>query len=109
MRGCNDYVEILQENQISISMTQSGDPRDNAIAERVNGTLKAELLEELYTDINAARTSVAKVVDTYNYLRPHSSINMLTPAIAHNRVSHLKRRWKSFYQRKLDKEAIMDG
>lgn len=106
---CNDYVEILRENQISISMTQSGDPRDNGIAERVNGTLKAELLEEVYTDITAARTSVAEAVDIYNYLRPHSSINMLTPAIAHNRVSHLKRRWKSFYQRKLDKEAIMDG
>ncbi|MEO6979751.1 MAG: DDE-type integrase/transposase/recombinase [Mucilaginibacter sp.] len=39
---CSDYVEILQDNEISISMTQSGDPRDNAIAERVNGILKRE-------------------------------------------------------------------
>ncbi|NLE04624.1 MAG: DDE-type integrase/transposase/recombinase [Crenarchaeota archaeon] len=37
---CYHYVEILQKNDISISMTQSGDPLENAIAERVNGILK---------------------------------------------------------------------
>jgi transposase InsO family protein len=106
---CNDYVEILQDREISISMTQSGDPRDNAIAERVNGILKTELLEEVYADITVARSAVAKAVTTYNYLRPHTSIDMLTPAMAHSKVNHLKRRWKGFYQRKLDTEVIMDG
>jgi putative transposase len=106
---CSDYVEILQEKEICISMTQSGDPRDNGIAERVNGILKTELLKEVYADITIARSSVGEVVNTYNYLRPHSSIDMLTPAIAHNRVNYLKRCWKSSYQRKLEKEAIMDG
>jgi transposase InsO family protein len=106
---CNDYVEILQDREISISMTQSGDPRDNAIAERVNGILKAELLEEVYADITVARSAIAQAVNTYNYLRPHSSIDMLTPAMAHSKVNHLKRRWKGFYQRKLDREVIMDG
>jgi len=111
-RGCqycsNDYVEILQRSKISISMTQSGDPRDNAIAERVNGILKAELLEDVYTDVKAARSSVSKAVNTYNYLRPHSSIAMLTPAIAHSRTNWHERCWKTPYQRKLEKEAIMD-
>ena len=37
---CNKYVQILQENNVRISMTQSGDPLENAIAERVNGILK---------------------------------------------------------------------
>lgn len=106
---CNDYVELLQENKISISMTQSGDPRDNAIAERVNGILKAELLENVYTDVAAARSSVAKAVNAYNYLRPHRSLDMLTPAMAHSKVNHLKHHWKSPYQRKLEREAIMDG
>lgn len=105
----NEYVEILKDREISISMTQSGDPRDNAIAERVNGILKTELLEEVYPDITTARAAIARAVNTYNYLRPHTSIDMLTPAMAHGRNIHLQRRWKSFYQRKLDKEAVMDG
>jgi putative transposase len=105
----HEYIEILKDREISISMTQSGDPRDNAIAERVNGILKTELLEEVYPDITTARVAIAQAVDTYNYLRPHSSIDMLTPAMAHNKIGHFKRHWKSFYQRKLDKEAAMDG
>jgi transposase InsO family protein len=105
----HEYVELLQDRKISISMTQSGDPRDNAIAERVNGILKTELLEEVYPDIATARAAIAQAVNTYNYLRPHTSIDMLTPAMAHGKNIHLQRRWKSFYQRKLDKEAVMDG
>lgn len=45
-RGCqycsNDYVAELQANGILISMTENGDPYENAIAERVNGILKTE-------------------------------------------------------------------
>ncbi len=106
---CNEYVELLQDQQISISMTQSGDPRDNAIAERVNGILKTELLEDTYNDLATAKSAVAKAVNIYNYLRPHTSIDMLTPAIAHGMTCHLKRRWKGFFERKSEREAIMDG
>jgi putative transposase len=106
---CGDYVEILQENKISISMTQSGDPRDNAIAERVNGILKSELLEDVYSDVQAARMAVSAAVNAYNYLRPHTSIDMLTPALAHSQVNQLKRHWISSYQRKLKREAGMQG
>jgi transposase InsO family protein len=106
---CDAYVEILQDNNISISMTQDSDPRDNAIAERVNGILKTELLEDVYADITVAKLAIRQAVDTYNYLRPHSSIDMLTPALAHRRVGYLKRLWKGFYERKLAKEVVMDG
>ena len=106
---CSDYVEILQKNNISISMTQSGDPRDNAIAERVNGILKTELLEAVYPDAATAGVGVARSVNIYNYVRPHRSLDMLTPAIAHSKVKHLKHHWKSPYQRRLAKEATMDG
>lgn len=34
---CAEYTELLQWSGIAISMTQSGNPRDNALAERVNG------------------------------------------------------------------------
>jgi len=106
---CSDYVEILQKNNISISMTQSGDPRDNAIAERVNGILKTELLEAVYQDAATAGVGVAKSVNIYNYVRPHSSLDMLTPAIAHGKFKHLKHHWKSPYKRRLAREATMDG
>ena len=32
-----EYVKLLQGKNIKISMTENGDPLENAIAERVNG------------------------------------------------------------------------
>jgi len=105
---CGDYVDILKDREINISMTQSGNPRDNAIAERVNGILKMELLESVFTDLDAARDAVTTAVNTYNYLRPHSSISMLTPALAHGRVLKLKRHWKNYYKTRTAKEVMTE-
>jgi len=104
---CQDYVDILKENEIKISMTQSGDPRENAIAERVNGILKTELLPSKFTNLEDARTTVEKAVNIYNYLRPHSSISMLTPALVHGRKLKLKRLWKSYHKTKLQPPAVI--
>ncbi len=105
---CGDYVDILRACEINISMTQSGNPRDNAIAERVNGVLKMELLEPIFTDLDAARSGVTKAINTYNYLRPHSSISMLTPALAHGMIIELKRKWKNYYKTRLPKVEMAD-
>jgi putative transposase len=92
---CSDnYVGLLNENKIGISMTQSGNPKDNAIAERVNGILKQELLEEVYPNIKQARQAAAEAIDIYNRLRPHSSIDMMTPEKAHAATGPIMRRWK---------------
>lgn len=48
---CSDYVGILNDNFIRISMTRGGDPKENAIVERVNGVLKDELLEKTYPNM----------------------------------------------------------
>ncbi|MBK9163750.1 MAG: hypothetical protein IPM21_07545 [Acidobacteria bacterium] len=40
-----------------------------------------------------------QAVNTYNHLRPHLSIDMLTPAEAHARTGELKR-WKKYYPAK---------
>ena len=97
---CADgYVGLLRSAAIDISMTQSGDPRDNAIAERVNGILKMELLEQVYPDIKNARQSAVIAVDTYNRIRPHSSVDMMTPDKAHTQTGPIKRRWKSRFNR----------
>lgn len=34
---CSDYVKLLEDHSMQISMTENGDPLENAIAERVNG------------------------------------------------------------------------
>lgn len=80
---CLEYVSLLKENNIQISMTQSGDPLENAIAERVNGILKEELLTDHYPTLAIAKKGIAKAIEIYNSLRPHSSCDMLTPQQAH--------------------------
>jgi len=106
---CEQYMHVLKDSGISVSMTQGGDPRDNAIAERVNGILKMELLEPVYANLETARDAVTKAINTYNYLRPHSSISMLTPALVHGRKLKLRRCWKNNYRNRQVKEVIMDG
>jgi putative transposase len=97
---CNDYISLLKSAAINISMTQSGNPKHNAIAERVNGILKQELLEEVYANIKVAWQSVITAIDTYNRIRPHSSVDMMTPEKAHTQTGPIKRRWKSWLNSK---------
>lgn len=97
---CNAYVGILKNKQLKISMTENGDPLENAIAERVNGILKDELLEEMYKDFEVAQQSVAKAISVYNYLRPHSSISYKTPIEVHSTNEPVERKWKNYYVKK---------
>jgi transposase InsO family protein len=102
---CMDYIALLNKNNINISMARSGDPLENALAERVNGILKDELLEEQYPDFNWAQQAVALAISIYNHQRPHSSIDMLTPVEAHLRNGELKKHWKNYYRNKQEKKA----
>lgn len=104
---CDAYVKLLQDNNIKISMTENGDPLENAIAERVNGILKEELLEEVFPEFASAQKDVAIACSTYNYLRPHGSIDNLKPAEAHQQNGELKRRWKNYYNYNQKKEVEM--
>jgi len=84
-----DYVELLQGNNIAISMTQSGDPLENAIAERINGIIKGEYMD-LYkvTNLENGKQCLQQAVNLYNNERPHLSMGMLTPENVH--VNNLK-------------------
>lgn len=104
---CADYVGILEKQYIKISMTQSGDPLENALAERVNGILKDELLEKQYLHFQQAQQAISIAISIYNHQRPHSSIDLLTPVEAHLREGELKRRWKNYYSPKKEKEVAM--
>jgi putative transposase len=96
---CSDsYVELLNGARVAISMTQSGNPRDNAIAERVNGILKQELLEKIYPDVKKAQQATGIAIDIYNRVRWHSSVDMMTPEKAHLKTGPIKRRWKKIFK-----------
>ena len=103
---CDQYVNLLSKNKIQISMTENSDPLENAIAERVNGILKHELLEEVFPNYSKAQKAVAIACSTYNHLRPHGSIDNLKPAEAHQRSGELNKRWKNYYQAKQSKMII---
>jgi putative transposase len=90
-----EYVRVL--GKIRISMTQRGDPLENAIAERVNGILKQELLKDEFDNFAEAKENIDRAVSIYNHQRPHSSVDMLTPAEAHTRSGEIKRRWKNYF------------
>ncbi len=78
------YTEYLKQNDITISMTENGDPYENAIAERVNGILKDEFgLAEQLNNINEAMQQTAQSISIYNNNRPHLSCSMLTPVQMH--------------------------
>lgn len=92
---CLQYVQLLQQSGIDISMTQSGSPYENALAERVNGILKTDMgLGKTFTGYQQAVDAVAKAVDGYNRLRPHMSCNYLTPNQAHLKNGALAKKWR---------------
>jgi transposase InsO family protein len=96
------YVKLLQDYKIEISMTESGDPLENAIAERVNGIIKGEYLENYEIDnIEDAKELLKAVVALYNGERPHMSIGNLTPNQIHqsNKPIITEKLWKNYYRK----------
>lgn len=103
-RGCQyasqDYVKCLKDNGISISMTECGDPKDNAQAERINNTMKNELLKDMrFSSIWAVTLAVARAVAFYNNERPHMSLNMMTPAEAASCKGEIPKKWVSYKEK----------
>jgi len=99
----NAYVALLKKRNIQISMTESGDPLDNAIAERINGIIKEEyLLNHVVKNLKQAKQLLKSVINLYNNERPHMSIGNLTPNIIHYSKSPIetKKLWKNYYQKR---------
>ena len=99
---CSDkYVSTLRKRHVGISMTENGDPLENAVAERVNGILKTEWPElQQCTSEEQAREVTARVIGTYNCRRPHLSVGYLTPEQAHRTNGMSERKWKTYYKKK---------
>lgn len=104
----SEYVDILEKEDIAISMTQNGSPYDNALAERTNGTVKNEFFpKRVYQNHKEAQKAISKIIQTYNQKRPHASLDYLTPDQAHLKEGQLKKRWKHYPKPQKQKEDIM--
>lgn len=97
----HEYVKLLKTNDIKISMTENGDPLENSIAERLNGIIKEEYLQDhTVVNIEQAKLVLSFVVGLYNDERPHNSISNLTPSEVHNNKVKTQRLWKNYYKKK---------
>lgn len=89
------YIEKLHKNDIEISMTEQSDPYENAVAERINGILKGEFgLDDNFENIELLEAQVYQSIALYNQLRPHLSIEYLTPNQAHKQQKVKMKTWK---------------
>jgi len=104
----NEYINQLMNANTAISMTENGDPGENAIAERVNGILKSEfLLDKQFANYQQACTAVEEAIKIYNQQRLHSSRNYLTPDQVYRQAAgKIPARWKP--KKKLPVNQLQD-
>lgn len=75
-----EYVELSKKNNIQLSMTENSDPYENALAERMNRTIKEEFgLDKKLKSRKQAYDLVKESVHLYNQIRPHLALGMRTP------------------------------
>ena len=103
----SQYVQALSSRHITISMTENGNPKHNAIAERINNTIKNEFFAQLqFTSLQQVQQEVAKAVAFYNTCRPHWSLAGMTPAEAALQEGEIPKCWYSYRENAI-KEQVM--
>lgn len=104
------YTSVLFEAGARISMTECGDPKANAMAERQNNTIKNELLKDIkFHSIEEVRNAVGKAIDFYNNERPHMSIGNMTPRQAAQFNGKISKKWISYRENHLRNLEIQNG
>ena len=99
------YINVLKANNIVPSMTENGNPKDNAMAERINSTVKNELLHgKTFSSLKQVAETLRIAVKFYNSERPHSSLDWHTPDEAHQMQGEMKRHWHSWREDAIRKE-----
>lgn len=82
-----EYVRLSKLNNCLISMTENGDPYENALAERMNRTIKEEFgLGEILKTRKQGYQLLEEAVNLYNNYRPHLSLNYMTPNEVHKKI-----------------------
>lgn len=104
------YTSVLYEAGIRISMTESGDPKDNAVAERLNNTVKNELFKDIeFHSIEEVRRAMSKAAEFFNNERPHMSLGNMTPRQAAFCKGKLNKKWTSYREKYLEDLEIRTG
>ena len=103
-----EYTEFAQDNGMILSTTEKYDPYENAVAERINQTLKYEFgLLKTIPSLEIACKMIKEAVDIYNNKRRHRSLQMQTPAFAHINQQHpyksYRKKPKIQFDRNVDK------
>ena len=76
----DSLAEWLRSEGVAQAFIDRGAPQQNPYVERFNGTMRDELLNgEILHSVLEARVVVAEFVTTYNEIRPHRGLGMLTP------------------------------
>jgi transposase InsO family protein len=92
---CPDYSELAEKLNFTLSTTQQYDPYENAVAERINETLKYEYgLNKKVPNLQVLKKLVKQTVDIYNNERVHWSLGLRTPDEIHRSYNALK--YKSY-------------
>jgi len=75
-----DFIKLLKDAKISISMDGKGAWRDNRMVERFWRSIKyEEIYLHAYTNVPEARAGIGRYIKFYNQRRPHSSHAGKTP------------------------------
>lgn len=77
------YQSLHERHGVRCSMTDGYDCYQNALAERVNGIFKTELLLRTPENLEQARRMVEEAVRIYNTERPHTALKYKTPDAVH--------------------------
>ena len=90
--AAHQYIELLRQHQIQISMSRRGNPYDNAQAESFIKTLKSEEVYRAdYRDQREVRSGIGHFLETvYNQKRLHSALNYVPPAEFERNLSKAK-------------------
>ncbi len=84
LQYCADaYQQVHRRHGVLCSMTDGYDCYQNALAERVNGILKTELLTTMPQNLEQATIMVQEAVHIYNCERPHTALQYKTPDAVH--------------------------
>ena len=103
---CPDFTNYAENNGMVLSTTQQYDPYENAVAERVNGILKAEFgLGKTLPSLKIAQKMVKQAVEIYNNERPHFSLNLAKPFQAHIAQIH---HYKSYSKEKVKTSRMQE-
>ena len=80
--AAHEYIDLLKDHQIQISMAAVGEAEENGYAERLMRTIKEEEVDlSEYCDFADAKNQIGRFIeDVYNHKRIHSSLGYLTPA-----------------------------